>query len=296
MTATNEAALEALLEVLDLDALGGDRFRGDSVNKHWRRVYGGQVIAQALVAAFRTVESRIAHSLHGYFVRMGNPNVPIDYTVTRVRDGRGFTTRSVVATQGEEAIFTMAMSFHKGEPGLDHQSTLPSVATPEDLPDEAELERQLTEKYGADAKKLIGSLPPIEFRPIEIERFLQQGVRPVAQDVWMRIASPLPDDAILHQVLIAYVSDYSLIDTALVGHGRAINDPSLQVASLDHALWFHRPGRADAWMLYSQDSPSASSGRALCRGSIFSREGVLLASAAQEGLLREKRPASKPFW
>lgn len=296
MTEKNEKSTAELLRVLDLEALGPDRYRGDSVNKHWKRVYGGQVVAQAMVAAYRTVEGRTAHSLHAYFVRMGNPSVPIDYTVTRIRDGRGFTTRSVVATQGEEAIFTMAISFHNGEPGLDHQSPLPAVPLPEQLPSPAELEQQLTLKYGDEAKKLISRLSPIEFRPIEIERFMQKGVRPVAQDVWMRIDATLADDPVLHQVLIAYVSDYSLIDTALVGHGRAINDPSLQVASLDHALWFHRPGRADQWMLYSQDSPSATSGRALCRGSIFSRDGALLASAAQEGLLREKRPTAKPFW
>jgi acyl-CoA thioesterase-2 len=294
MTDKASSAAAELLRVLDLETVGPDRFRGDSMYKHWRRVYGGQVVAQAMVAAFRTVEVRTAHSLHAYFVRMGNPSIPIDYMVSHIRDGRSFSTRSVVATQADEAIFTMTISFHNGEPGLEHQSDMPRVPMPEALPDEAALERQLTERYGEEAKKLIGSLPPIEFRPIEIERFMQHGVRPVAQDVWMRVGAALPDDPVLHQVLIAYVSDYSLIDTALLGHGRAINDPSLQVASIDHALWFHRPGRADSWMLYSQDSPAASGGRALCRGSIFSRDGVLFASAAQEGLLRNRSPKTKP--
>lgn len=294
MTDTDASAAAELLRILDLETVASNRFSGDSMYKHWRRVYGGQVVAQAMVAAFRTVEARMAHSLHAYFVRMGNPSIPIDYAVSHIRDGRSFSTRSVVATQRDEAIFTMTISFHNGEPGLEHQADMPRVPMPEELPSPEELERQLTEKYGDEAKKLISALSPIEFRPIGIERFMQHGVRPVAQDVWMRVGATLPDDPILHQVLVAYISDYSLIDTALVGHGRAINDPSLQVASIDHALWFHRPGRADAWMLYSQDSPAATGGRALCRGSIFSRDGVLFASAVQEGLLRPRPPKTKP--
>lgn len=290
MTLTNEAALEALLRVLDLESLGGDRFRGDSVNKHWRRVYGGQVVAQALMAAFRTVEDRIAHSLHGYFVRMGNPNVPIDYAVTRVRDGKSFSTRSVAASQGEDTIFIMAASFHNGEEGLEHQAAMPAEVQPEALPDEDELERLLKAKYSEKEAKLVARVPPIEFRPIDIERFLDRPKQAAEQNVWMRIAGTLADGPMLHQVLVAYMSDYSLIDTALVGHGRSLIDPSLQVASIDHALWFHRPGRADDWLLYVQDSPSASGARGFCRGSIYARNGRLIASAAQEGLMRKRPP------
>lgn len=282
-------AISALLAILDLEALGDDRFRGDSVNKHWRRVYGGQVVAQAMVAAYRTIENRIAHSLHAYFVRMGNPSLPIDFEVCRIRDGRAFSTRNVVASQAGEAIFTMSISFHNGEEGFEHQVQMPDVPEPESLPDADELERLLETKYPGDAARLVSRLAPLEFRPIDIERFLDPSPRRAEQNVWMRAADQLPGDPLIHQVVLAYISDYSLIDTALVGHGRVITDPTLQIASIDHALWFHRPCRVDSWILYVQDSPSASNGRGLCRGSIFSRDGVLVASAAQEGLFRKRK-------
>jgi acyl-CoA thioesterase-2 len=279
-----------LLAVLDLESLGEDRFRGGNLDTGWRRVYGGQVVAQALVAAFRTVEDRLAHSLHAYFVRPGNPAVPIEFKVDRIRDGRSFTTRNIVASQAGEAIFTMSASFHNGEAGLDHQSAMPSVPSPESLPDEDELERLLTAKYPKEAAKLVSRLSPLELRPIDIERFLDPAPRPAEQNVWMRAVGRLPDDPIIHQVVLAYISDYSLIDTALVGHGRVITDPTLQIASIDHALWFHRPGRADEWLLYVQDSPSAAGARGLCRGSFYARNGTLVASAAQEGLFRKRPP------
>jgi acyl-CoA thioesterase-2 len=290
MTKSSPSPVDPLLAILELETLGGDRFRGESLDTGWRRVYGGQVVAQALVAAFRTVGGRLAHSLHAYFVRPGKPDIPIEFKVDRIRDGRSFTTRNVVAFQADEAIFTMSASFHNGEPGLEHQSAMPSVPMPEELPDEAELERRLAVLYPKDAAKLVSRLSPLEFRPIDIERFLDPAPRPAEQNVWMRAAGPIPDDPILHQVVLAYISDYSLIDTALVGHGRIITDPTLQIASIDHALWFHRPGRADEWMLYVQDSPSASGARGLCRGGIYSRSGVLMASAAQEGLFRKRPP------
>jgi acyl-CoA thioesterase-2 len=289
MTEKTSSALKALLAVLDLERVGDDHFRGDSVNKSWRRVYGGQVVAQALVAAYRTIENRIAHSLHAYFVRMGNPEVPIDFEVRRIRDGRAFSTRNVVAIQAGEAIFTMSTSFHNGEEGLEHQAHMPDVSAPENLPDADELERLLEKKYPGQAARLVSRLAPLEFRPIDIERFLDPMPRPAEQNVWMRLAGPLPDDPILHQVLLAYMSDYSLIDTALVGHGRVITDPTLQIASIDHALWFHQPCRVDHWFLYAQDSPWAANGRGFCRGSVFSRDGVLVASATQEGLFRKRK-------
>ncbi|MEZ5926235.1 MAG: acyl-CoA thioesterase II [Hyphomicrobiaceae bacterium] len=289
MSERKPETLQSLLAVLELLSLGGDRFRADSLNKHWHRVYGGQVVAQAMVAAFRTVEGRIAHSLHAYFLRMGDPLAPIDFEVSRLRDGRAFSTRNVVASQGGEAIFTMSMSFHNGEEGIAHQSPMPGEPRPEELPDEYELERQLKARR-PDAAKLITHMPPIEFRPINIERFLDPSPRPAEQNVWMRVSGRMPEDPKLHQIVLAYMSDYSLIDTALVGHGRVITDPTLQIASIDHALWFHRPGRVDDWLLYAQDSPSASGGRGFCRGSIFRRDGVLVASAAQEGLFRNRPP------
>ena len=234
----------------------------------------------------------MAHSLHGYFVRMGDPKVPIEFAVDRVRDGKSFSTRSVIASQAGDTIFTMSASFHNGEESFTHQIPMPAEVQPEALPNEDELERLLKEKYSEKEAKLVSRLPPIEFRPIDIERFLDRPRQEPEQNVWMRVAGSVPDDPVMHQVLLAYISDYSLIDTALVGHGRSLIDPTLQVASIDHALWFHRPGRVDDWLLYVQDSPSASGARGFCRGSIFARDGRLIASAAQEGLIRKRAPKS----
>jgi acyl-CoA thioesterase-2 len=281
-------ALEQLLSILDLEPLEVNLFRGLSPQVGWQRVFGGQVIGQALVAACRTVDGRAAHSLHAYFLRAGDPTVPIIYEVDRIRDGKSFTTRRVVAIQHGQAIFSMAASFHKDEPGLQHQIKMPDVPPPESLPSEAELKEKLIDRLPEPVKAYWQHERPIEIRPIDLSRYLAPENRAPTQQVWIRATGPLSDDLALHQCVLAYASDFTLLDTALIAHGRFVFDPRLMLASLDHAIWFHRSFRADDWLLYVQDSPSSGAGRAFCRGTLFTREGELVASTAQEGLVRQR--------
>jgi acyl-CoA thioesterase II len=254
-------ALSNLLGLLDLERLEDNLFRGLSPADSWRRIFGGQVLSQALVAASRTVpDERTAHSMHAYFLLAGDPRIPIIYEVERARDGGSFTTRSVKAIQRGAIILTAAISFHKSEHSLEHQAPMPRVPAPEDLPGTAEI----LERYGSKLHPNMQAYLARE-RPIEI--------RPVA-------------DARLHQCLLAYASDFTLLDTALIAHGRLVFDPEVQLASLDHALWMHRPAQLNDWLLYTQDSPTAAGARGFCRGTFFTRDGVLAASAAQEGLIR----------
>ena len=283
-------ALEQLLSILDLEQLEVNLFRGLSPQVGWQRVFGGQVIGQALVAACRTVEGRAAHSLHAYFLRAGDPTVPIIYEVDRIRDGTSFSTRRVVAIQHGQAIFSMAASFHKDEPGLQHQMKMPEVPPPEALPSEAELKEQLIDRLPEPVKAYWQHERPIEIRPIDLFRYFSPENRAPSQQVWIRATGSLGDDLALHQCVLAYASDFTLLDTALIAHGRFVFDPKLMLASLDHAIWFHRSFRADEWLLYVQDSPSSGAGRAFCRGTLFKREGDLVASTAQEGLVRERKP------
>jgi len=283
------SAVEQLLTILDLEPLEHNLFRGLSPQDGWQRVFGGQVIGQALVAAARTVEGRAAHSLHAYFMRPGDPKVPIIYEVDRIRDGRSYTTRRVVAIQHGHAIFSMSVSFNTEEEGFEHQSAMPDVPSPESLPSEGELARAFKDRMPDYMRPYWERERPIEIRPIDISRYMNPKPADAAQTVWMRATGKLPDDPALHQCVLAYASDLLLLDTALIAHGRILFDPMLLLASLDHALWFHRPFRTDEWFLYTQDSPSASSGRGFCRGSIFSPDGELVASVAQEGVIREKR-------
>jgi acyl-CoA thioesterase-2 len=255
-------------------------------------VFGGQVIGQALVAAHRTVEGRPAHSLHAYFLRAGDPTVPILYEVDRIRDGGSFSTRRVVAIQHGQAIFSMAASFHKDEPGLHHQIKMPDVPPPEALPSEAELKEKLIDRLPEPVKAYWQRERPIEIRPVDLSRYLSPENRAPTQQVWIKATGRLGDDLALHQCVLAYASDFTLLDTALIAHGRFVFDPRLMLASLDHAIWFHRPFRADEWLLYAQDSPSSGAGRAFCRGTLFTREGELVASTAQEGLLRQRNGRS----
>ncbi len=286
------SAIAALLDILDLETLEHNLFRGRSPSVGWQRVYGGQVIGQALVAAIRTVEDgRFAHSLHAYFLRPGDPQVPIIYEVDRIRDGKSFTTRRVVAIQHGQAIFSMSASFHREEQGFDHQMPMPDVPGPDELPSEAELKARLMEHLPAPIRAYWERERPIEMRPVDISRYFDRTAREPVQHVWMRATAPLPDRRRLHQCVLAYASDFTLLDTALIAHGRAVFDPDLQLASLDHALWFHRPFRADEWLLYSQDSPTTHGARGFCRGTFHARDGTLVASAAQEGLIRLRRPA-----
>ena len=255
----------------------------------WQRVFGGQVIGQALVAAYRTVEGRIAHSLHAYFLRPGDPSVPILYNVDRIRDGGSFSTRRVVAVQHGQAIFSMGASFHKHEEGLAHQMKMPDVPPPESLPSEAELKDLLFDRLPPQVKAYWERERPIEIRPVDLSRYLSPEKRVATQQMWIRATGTLGDDLALNQCVLAYASDFTLLDTALIAHGRFIFDPTLMLASLDHSIWFHRSFRADDWLLYAQDSPSSGGGRAFCRGTLFTRSGELVASTTQEGLVRERR-------
>jgi acyl-CoA thioesterase-2 len=283
-------ALDQLLSILDLETLEHNLFRGLSPQVGWQRVFGGQVIGQALVAACRTVEDRPAHSLHGYFLREGDPAVPIIYDVDRIRDGKSFSTRRVVAVQHGQAIFSMAVSFHRPEEGLEHQLPMPDVPPPEELPSEAELKERLVGRLPPQVKAYWERERPIEIRPVDLSRYLSPEKRAPSQLVWIRANGMLGDDLALNQCVLAYASDFTLLDTALIAHGRFVFDPTLMLASLDHAIWFHRSFRFDDWLLYAQDSPSSSGGLAFCRGTLFTRGGVLVASTAQEGLVRERKP------
>jgi acyl-CoA thioesterase-2 len=288
------AAIENLLRILDLEPLEHNLFRGRSPEDGWQRVFGGQVIGQALVAASRTVEpDRKAHSLHAYFMRPGDPAVPIIYEVDRIRDGKSFVTRRVVAIQHGHAIFSMSASFQVEEHGLDHQTTAPKVPPPEELMSEEELKRQFIEHASEPVKRYWRRERPIEYRQVSLEHFTTRRKLEPVQNVWFRATGPLPDDAAIHKCVLAYASDMMLLDTSLYPHGRLLFDRDLQVASLDHALWFHRPFRADEWLLYAMDSPSASGARGFTRGAIYTREGLLVASVAQEGLIRVW-PSEKP--
>jgi len=289
------AAIENLLSILDIEPLEDNLFRGRSPQQSWQRVFGGQTLGQALVAAVRTVPAeRIAHSLHAYFLQPGDLTRPIIYSVERVRDGGSFTTRRVTATQHGRAMFVMSVSFHKEEPGLDHQEPMPDVPRPEDLPSERELRDRLIAKLPASMRAYWERERPIELRPVDVSRYFSREPRKPEQYVWMRATGTLPDNFPLHQCVLAYASDFSLLDTALIAHGKLMFDPDIQLASLDHALWFHRPFRADTWLLYAQDSPSTHGARGFCRGSIFTRDGVLIASTAQEGLTRQRVSAYVP--
>lgn len=280
--------LSSVLKILDLEPLETNLFRGLSPKVGWQRVFGGQVIGQALVAATRTVPAeRRAHSLHGYFIRPGDPETPIIYEVDRDRDGRSFTTRQVVAIQHGVPIFTMAASFHIAEHGFEHQIPMPKVPMPEELPGEREILERHSHRMPENMRRYFSRQRPIELRPVEPLYYLEpRAGSPPLQNVWIRATGHLPDDPSIHQCVLAYASDMTLLDTALVPHGRNFFDPEMKMASLDHALWFHRDFRADHWLLYSQDSPSAHGARGFTRGSIFDRQGTLVASVAQEGLIR----------
>jgi acyl-CoA thioesterase-2 len=281
-----------LVALLDLEPAGVDRFVGRSPDMGWARVYGGQVVAQALVAGARTVSGRSPHSLHAYFLLGGDPAEPILFEVERLRDGRSFSTRRVSASQRGEPIFVLAASFHVAEDGPEHRATAPTAPPPEQIVDPEAALAAMPEPARKRLKALFDRIRPIEFRPVDMGRYapLRAGeTRAAEQLVWIRIGGKLPDDPMIHTAALAYLSDMTLLDTALVAHGHSIFDGSHQVASLDHALWLHRPCRADEWLLYAQDSPSAGGARALTRGTLFSRDGAMVASVAQEGLVRPIR-------
>jgi acyl-CoA thioesterase-2 len=285
----SSVAVQSLLEILDLEKLELNLFRGRSPQDRWQRVFGGQVIGQALVAACRTVEGRSPHSMHAYFLIGGDPKVPIIYEVDRIRDGKSFTTRRVVAIQHGQAIFTLMVSFHNDEPGLTHQATMPEVPPPEKLPTEAEVRAKVLPNMPEPVRRYYERERPIELRPVQYERYLGKKYEDGKFNVWIRATGKLPDDPAIHQCVLAYASDMSLLDTALVPHGRSLFEKEFMGASLDHALWLHRPFRADDWLLYTQESPTMTGSRGFTRGLIFTRDGTLVASVAQEGLVRIRR-------
>jgi acyl-CoA thioesterase-2 len=286
------AAVQTMLDVLNIEQLEVNLFRGRSPQDRWQRVFGGQVIGQALVAASRTVEGRQPHSLHAYFLIGGDPKVPIIYEVDRIRDGKSFTTRRVVAIQHGQAIFTLMVSFHNDEDGLTHQAPMPDVPPPEKLASEAEVKAKFLSTMPEAVQRYYKSERPIELRPVEYGRYLGQKSETGNFNVWIRATGKLPDDPAIHQCVLAYASDMSLLDTALVRHGRTLFEKEFMGASLDHALWFHRPFRADDWLLYAQESPNMIGSRGFARGLIFRRDGALVASVAQEGLVRLRRTES----
>lgn len=277
------SALEDLIDLLDLEVIEENIFRGHSPNEYRIRVFGGQVAGQALIAAGRTVAKGTVHSLHAYFLRPGDPKVPILYLVDRIRDGKSFTTRRVVAVQHGEAIFNLSASFHVEEQGLNHQAEMPEVPDPESLPN-------FTEKMAPYATRMgewYSRPRPLDQRYVDEPNMLRaaNGRKP-EQRVWMRADGTLPDDPLLHACVIAYASDMTLLDSVMLPHNVSWDQPGLMVASLDHAMWFHRQFRADEWFLYDQWSPSASGSRGLAQGQIFSHDGALVVSIVQEGLLR----------
>jgi acyl-CoA thioesterase-2 len=281
-------ALATLLSLLELEKLEENLFRGRSPQQSWQRIYGGHVIGQALMAAARTVEGRALHSMHAYFLLAGDPSLPIVYEVDRIRDGASFTTRRVKAVQKGRAIFSLSASFHKVEHSYDHQSTMPEVPAPEELPSERELKAKLAGRVPDNMRSYWQRERPIEVRPTDISRFLGREKKKPEQCIWLRANGPVGEDFVLHQCVLAYASDFTLLDTALIAHGKVLFDADIQLASLDHAMWFHRPFRADDWLLYVQDSPSAFGARGFCRGSVYTRDGVLVASVTQEGLIRRQ--------
>ena len=286
------SAVQEMLDILDLETLEVNLFRGRSPQAGWQRVYGGQVIGQALVAAVRTVETeRAPHSMHAYFLLPGDPNVPIIYDVDRIRDGKSFTTRRVTARQHGHPIFSMLVSFHGAEAGLDHQAEMPKVPPPEELPNEADMRKKMLPTMPDPVRRYYERERPIELRPVEFDRYGGKKYPDGKFHVWIRTTARLPDDPAIHQCVLAYASDMTLLDASLVPHGRTLFEKEFMAASLDHALWLHRPFRADDWLLYAQDSPNLHNSRGFSRGLIFTRDGTLVASVAQEGLVRLRRPS-----
>ena len=279
--------LESFLGILDLEQIELNIFRGQNRPLGRTRVYGGQVLGQALMAAIRTVEpSRSVHSLHGYFILGGDPSHPIDYQVERLRDGKSFSTRTVKAMQHGRVIFVMSASFQKPETGLEHQAEMPDVPAPEELASAKDLFKGMVEKLPLNMRKYWTREQPIDMRPVDISRYFSREPREPNQAIWLKFGSKLDDDPAIHRCVLAYASDFTLLDTALIAHGKLLFDPDIQLASLDHALWFHRNLRVDQWLLYSFDSPNASGARGFARGQFFTEDGRLVASTAQEGLVR----------
>jgi len=283
--------LDDLIKVMTLERLEMDLFRGESRDIGSPQVFGGQVLGQALVAATATVEERMVHSLHAYFLRRGDCNAPIVYEVDRSLDGHSFSNRRIVAIQHGQQIFNMTASFQVEDSGFDHQITVPQVPPPESLPDSSAPPPQLLAQLPERVRRFFEQPRPFEFRTVQPFDYLQPRRTAPAREIWFRAVAPLADDEMLHRRLLAYVSDFFLLDTATLPHGTSLLRPTVVMASIDHAMWFHRTLRVDDWLLYAMDSPSASGARGFARASVFARDGRLVASAAQEGLVRVRKDA-----
>jgi acyl-CoA thioesterase-2 len=282
------AAMQELLAILDLEKLEHNLYRGRTPKTSWQRVFGGQTIAQALVAAQRTVNlDRHVHSLHGYFMRPGDTTVPIIYEVDRIRDGGSFTTRRVIAIQHGKAIFSLEASFQVDEEGLEHQVPMPhDVPSPDTLLSQQELMGKFGDRVPEGIRRYWERDRPIEMKPVMLEHYTSREKLEPRQNIWIRTAGPVPADRGIKAAVLAYLSDMTLLDTSTFAHGRAIFDPDIQAASLDHSMWFHRQHRLDGWLLYTQDSPSTQGSRGFTRGLLYAENGTLVASVAQEGLIR----------
>jgi acyl-CoA thioesterase-2 len=291
--------LDNLIELLRLERIEDNIFRGDSRDLGSPQVFGGQVIGQALSAAQNTVEDRVAHSLHAYFLRRGDVDSPIIYEVDRSRDGGSFSNRRVVAIQHGRPILNLAASFQTPEDGLEHQAEMPDVPGPEGLKDFTDIAKDMLEHIPSKMRRFLTEKRPFEFRHVEPVNFEVPEQMPPRRHVWIRAVDTLPDNPVLHQNLLTYVSDYELLGTATLPHGLSFTRGSVIMASLDHALWFHSDVKVDEWLLYAMDSPNSSGARGLARGQLFTKDGRLVASTAQEGLMRvvdpdEWKPRSKP--
>lgn len=277
-----------LIDLLDVAPMGDDQFIGESEDLGFANVFGGQVLGQSLMAASKTVEGRLAHSLHGYFLRPGNPHRAIQYEVQRVRDGGSFSVRRVIARQDGKEIMTAAASFQQDEAGLDHQQPMPAAPDVAGLVSELELRRKLQHLMPDKVRSQLTQERAIEIRPVNPVNPLKPDVREPVKQNWFRVQGELPDDPVLHRCLLVYASDFGLLGTSLYPHAVTFADPRMRVASLDHAIWFERDIRVDQWLLYDMDSPSAAGGRGLNRGNIFNQQGVLIASVCQEALIRRR--------
>lgn len=278
--------LARVVELLELERLEDNLFRGQSHDIGSPQVFGGQILGQALSAAHRTVDERAPHSLHAYFLRPGDFNRPVVYQVERSRDGRSYSNRRVVALQHGRPILNLAASFKAGEDGPSHQVEMPEVPGPDGLAGLVEINASMLDKVPEKMRRFLAHEPPFEFRPVEAPQIIDPSAREPRKHLWMRAWSRLPDDPQIHRTLLAYVSDYELLGTATLPHELPFGRRTIQMASLDHGMWFHRPFRVDDWLLYSFDSPSAGDGRGFSRGQIFTRDGTLVASTVQEGVIR----------
>jgi acyl-CoA thioesterase-2 len=280
--------LNQLIDVLKLKKLDNLHFEGCSEDLGFRNVFGGQVCGQAMMAAYQTVENLQAHSMHGYFLRAGDPNLPIQYEAQIIRDGSSFSARRIIARQYDKEIFTLNVSFQKPEKGFEHQFDMPETTEPDVLLSELEMRRRFKHLIPEHLREQFTRDRPIEIRPVNPINYSNPDVRAPYKQNWFRAVGALPDDLALHHCILTYASDFGLLGTSMLPHGVSFAQKDMQVTSLDHAIWFHRPFRVDEWLLYDMDSPSASNGRGFNRGNIFNQKGQLVASVCQEALIRKR--------